>query len=514
MEESKKIIVEEQVQKLFFPYSQVDSIPELKYLTSETSRRLRPIMRYIYQQFNRQRYWIGQGEIWDHVRHFYGGDATEDDCVNDLETLVDNGNLRKEYERQYVRTLEEFHRRRVVYQATALAVEIERFINDLIQRRGGSSALSAGDIDTLLNKLREIDRRLADPLLVTQNTEELSRLWRESYQLFQTFTRNVNDYLGEMRRVEFDKLQKLEGFLRYKDAIVKYLEDFSQGLEISKPLIQDLLTAWQRQGIAEKLFKILSEINSQMPNPDGTFPVSGELYEEYLQQFISIYEWYQQGGGVDMIRQMTTSSIELVLKQALRLVDRYHKGISRRQELADLAQDFSNCSDVNQCSRLAVKSFSLPQVRHVKGSFDVHVPRNMPHDWDSRSKPEVISLNMIKRGVRQRSAGSPINDKSKEEEQLRMQIQKAKDDEVSSISRLFKDGDALRCMDLDVESPVDRRYLLKIIKNCKMSSSRSTRLIDGSKVTLLNSDTRDRGNLYAPDGVLNMPAFILVREAD
>lgn len=507
--------VEEQEKKVFFPYGRLDNIPELKYLTSETSARLRPIMRYLFQNFNRQRYWVNLSEIWEHVRHFYRQDATEQDCVEDLEILISNGNLRKEYERQFLRTLDEFLHRRVIFQLTALSVEIERFINDLEQRRsGGTGRLSASDTEALLNKLKEIERRLSKQDLSPSELEELNGLWHESYQVFQTFTRNANDFLGEMRRVEYEKLQQLDGFLRFKEALVRYLEEFSQGLESTKPLIQNLLHAWKNHGVAERLIKVLVEYNQKVPRPDGTFPEPNILAEEYWEQFDSIYTWYQPNGGVDKIRDMTIFSVELLVKQAARLVDRYRGGISRRQELVKLARRFALCKEISDCMRIAVEAFLIPQVRHVKGTFGVHTPRNMLHDWDSHTQPENIYLRAIKRGTRQRNNGKPIRDRRVEEEELRLRIRKEKDAEVAVINRIFKNGDIIVCENLNVETSEERHLILRIIRECQMNSCGSTRLIDGSTVILRTSVPDGRGIMVAPDGVLNMPAFVLLREVD
>lgn len=499
--------------KLFFSYSLVESIEEIKYLTSEIAHRLRPIMRFIYKEFNRQRYWVPQRDIWNSVKSYYGSDSSEQNLFDDLEILCANKNLRKDYERRYVRSVEEFYHKRIMYQPTALAIEIERFVSDLEQKRGTLGSLNTSQIDSLLKNLLYIDKILTQPR-PSEMAEQLSNLWRDSYRLFQEFTRGANDYLGEMRRVDYEKLQQLDGYLRYKEAVIKYLEEFSYKLEGSKPLIQNLVNTWRKQLLTEQLFSVLADFNSKIPRPDGTFPNFDTLYTEYMEQFDAVHAWYQVGGGVDMIRSMTIASIELVLKQAANLIERYNNGLSRRQELAELARRFAECTQVSECNRLAVESFLLPQVRHIKGIIDVHIPRNMPNDWDERSKPELIELGVIRRGARQRSPGNPIRDRRLEQELLRQKIRAEKEAEVACIKKVFNKGNLLNCESFSVESSEERRLLLKIIRECQVNPHRNLRLIDGTKVSLADNKPKSRGVLTCPDGILNMPAFTIIREDD
>ena len=102
-------------------------ITETKYLTSENTWRYRTILRYFYLQYQKMKYWMYKEEVFGELKknkHFL--DYTMDQCKQDLDVLVEWGNLLPIQDTTKASTVEEFKNKQFRYQLSEYSVEIER----------------------------------------------------------------------------------------------------------------------------------------------------------------------------------------------------------------------------------------------------------------------------------------------------------------------------------------------------------------------------------------------------
>ncbi|WHH59492.1 DUF2397 domain-containing protein [Petroclostridium sp. X23] len=102
-------------------------ITETKYLATENTWRYRPILRYFYVQYEKIKYWMYKEEVYGELRqHELFREYTLDQCKQDLDVLVEWGNLVAVQDTTKAATVEEFKNKQFRYQLSEYAVEIER----------------------------------------------------------------------------------------------------------------------------------------------------------------------------------------------------------------------------------------------------------------------------------------------------------------------------------------------------------------------------------------------------
>ena len=94
-------------------------IIETSYLTTENTKRYRPILRYFYEQYERINYMLYKEEVWNELKEKENFENyTIEMCENDLTQLVNWGNLTALQDTNNVTTVEEFKHRKFRYQLT------------------------------------------------------------------------------------------------------------------------------------------------------------------------------------------------------------------------------------------------------------------------------------------------------------------------------------------------------------------------------------------------------------
>lgn len=72
----------------------IKPIKEVNYLRADNVSRYRLIIRYFFMEYEKIHYWLHREDIYDMMIHTNGyHDYTMDQCQQDLQSLVDWGNL-------------------------------------------------------------------------------------------------------------------------------------------------------------------------------------------------------------------------------------------------------------------------------------------------------------------------------------------------------------------------------------------------------------------------------------
>lgn len=83
------------------------AITETKYLSVDNHARYRLIMRFFYINHEQINYWLNANDVYDEL-HKYIVDYSIDDCRQDLENLVEWGNLINDLDTDNIFKLQEF----------------------------------------------------------------------------------------------------------------------------------------------------------------------------------------------------------------------------------------------------------------------------------------------------------------------------------------------------------------------------------------------------------------------
>lgn len=101
------------------------SITETKYLATDNTYRYRPIMRFFYHKYEEAINWLYKEDIYPYMKDLIP-DYSMEELERDLTTLVDNMSLVTYQDYKNIQSLAEFKNRKLRYQMTDYAIEIER----------------------------------------------------------------------------------------------------------------------------------------------------------------------------------------------------------------------------------------------------------------------------------------------------------------------------------------------------------------------------------------------------
>ena len=105
------------------------TIEESKYLSTENTWRYRTIIRIIYRNYERMKYWLYKEDVFAELKNFDEfSEYTIDNLKNDLDALVNWKNLNAIADTAKVNTIEEFKNREFRYQLSTVTIEIERML--------------------------------------------------------------------------------------------------------------------------------------------------------------------------------------------------------------------------------------------------------------------------------------------------------------------------------------------------------------------------------------------------
>lgn len=500
------------------PARLVRPVDEVRYLVADHAvGRYRVIMRYFFEQHERSRFWLTADEILEHVRRVYDPDYTPDECDRDLGQLVQWRNLAAEQERSRARTVEEFIRKRLRFQITRYAVEVERLLARLERQRGSGGSLDPSYLEGLWDRLVRLDRMLAttgregSAEAGTLDPAQVRTLWREAYEYF-TKTRDfANDYLASLSAARPRDINEFDAFITYKDLLVQHLRRFVHGLIAHADQIAALLRRWRQTGVAERVARLAAAVDAQEPDPETGLPPDVEACRDHrLNEFVSLHNWFCGRGGVDVLQRATTDAIEVIVRQTQRLIDHRRGGVGLQRDLEELAAAFRRCRDLDEAHRLAGLAFGALGTQHLQSEE----PRQVPVDRDvwREAEPVPVELAPIARGPRARGRSEAVADRRAEREEALRRERLRRQEEAALWDAIFAGG-ALDLAEVRLERPELRDRLLEVLGRCFQSPDRSAIAPDGSRIELVASVPGALGRLVAPDGTLYLGRYRLIRHA-
>ncbi|GEC06506.1 hypothetical protein SSP24_41610 [Streptomyces spinoverrucosus] len=153
--------------------------------------------------------------------------ADLDTVVKALDSLVGWGNLRSDPDTARVTAVEDFYRKRFIYQLTQAGEAAEQALSvydEALGRRGALQAVALHDIVTQLRALLVIASD--DEPDAAKAHLALSALAGR----FEALAENARAFMGSLQRTIDLHGVEIEVFLAYKDRLIQYLERFIQDL--------------------------------------------------------------------------------------------------------------------------------------------------------------------------------------------------------------------------------------------------------------------------------------------
>ena len=223
----------------------------------------------------------------------------DDQLAQALEQLVAWGNLRADVDTSRVTTVEDFHRKRSLYQLTAAGQAAEQaitFYEEAIGRRGQLQSVALADIADMLRSLKVLAAE-EDPDPAKVHLQLLSVADR-----FSSLADNAQAFMSALRRAIDFSDGNIDGFLAYKERLIDYINRFITDLANSGAQIAVLLHELEEAG-HERLLLLAARREAADAVPEGAdaAPSSQPSMRACLAGVISTMVRRRSAGSADRV---------------------------------------------------------------------------------------------------------------------------------------------------------------------------------------------------------------------
>jgi uncharacterized protein (TIGR02677 family) len=324
-----------------------------------------------------------------------------------LEQLVIWGNLRADADTGRVSSVEDFYRKRSLYQLTAAGQAAEQAIAfyEAIGRRGQLQSVALADIADRLRSLLVIAGEF-DP-----DPAKVHLLLLSVAERFSSLADNAQAFMSALRRAIDFSDGDVDGFLAYKERLIDYINKFIADLANSGAHIAVLLGDLEAVG-HERLLELAARREAADAVPEG--PDAGAALARAEKQALD--GWRNRWRGLDdwftsrdaghpsqarLLRQAAVTAIKQLIDAVGLLNDRRSGRSDRSADFRVLARWFAEAPDDAAAHRLWRAAFGLCPARHLSVTGET---AGAWHDLPRRGKPNRVRDRSADRGFLRRQA--------------------------------------------------------------------------------------------------------------
>jgi len=337
-----------------------------------------------------------------------------------LEQLVVWGNLRADVDTSRVTTVEDFHRKRCLYQLAAAGQAAEQaiaFYEEAIGRRGQLQSVALADIAERLHSLKVIAAQ-PDPDRAKTHLLLLSLAER-----FTSLADNAQAFMSALRRAIDFSDGDVDGFLAYKERLIDYINKFIADLANSGGQIAVLLGELEVAG-HERLLTLAAGREAADAVPEGADAAGSreraekEALDAWRNRWRGLRDWFRSRDAghpsqARLLRQAAVTAIKQLI-DAVGLLNERRSGW------------FAEAPDDEAAHRLWRAAFGLCPARHLSVTGETaDAWHDLPLGMAWRDAPPIrISPQLRRTGTyERRGKPSQVRDRSADRELLRAQAE-------------------------------------------------------------------------------------------
>ncbi|MCL2540977.1 MAG: TIGR02677 family protein [Nocardioidaceae bacterium] len=340
------------------------------YLSAPNAPIYRRVMRALMAEKERFTVHVRPEQVTEVLRA--GGEPIEAQVVADaLERLADSswGNVLAFPDSSRVTALEDFYRRRMLYQMSRPGEAAERALaqyDAALGTRGSLQSVALEDIVVLLTHLRDTvaDHHAGVPADAARTHQAL----RSLRERFAELAENAVAFMGSIQRTIDLHDADVEAFLAYKEQLIEYLERFIHDLLTRGATIAELLGSIPPEG-AEFLAITAAEREATDAAPGEAETAAAAARDVWLRQWSGLTDWFVSSQGRDseakLLRARARAAIPSLLAVVRSLHDKAGGRTDRTHDYVTLARWFANLDDDGDRHRLWRTAFGLTPVRHL-----------------------------------------------------------------------------------------------------------------------------------------------------
>lgn len=446
--------------------------------------------------------------------------ADLDAVTQALDKLVEWGNLRADPDHARVTAVEDFYRRRFIYQLTRAGEAAEAALgtyDEVLGRRGELQAVALHDIVTQLRALLVIAAEdEPDP---AKSYVALSVLTAR----FTDLADNARAFMGSLQRtIDLHDIE-VEAFLAYKDRLIQYLERFIQDLITLGGRIALLIGELEEQERVGPLLRLAAVREAADAAPEDAERAEAAAYERWTARWSGLTEWFVSGEGREsqarLLRGRALGSIPQLLAVVRQLNERRAGRSDRSADFRTLARWFAQAPDDEARHRLWRVAFGLHSSRHLTVDADTlaertAVPEPASTPW-TEARPLRISPQLRRTGSYERR-GKPrrVADRGEAKRRLAEIAARKTEETRRARERLTTDG-PVRLSRLGGLDPHAFQLFLRLLGDALATWRPGTFTTvatsgDGSmEIRLTALDDGSTAEVRTPDGVFSGPDHLI-----
>ncbi|MCC3772723.1 TIGR02677 family protein, partial [Streptomyces sp. UNOC14_S4] len=372
--------------------------------------------------------------------------AELDAVVKALDSLVEWGNLRADPDTARVTAVEDFYRKRFVYQLTQAGEAAEEALSaydEALGRRGALQAVALHDIVTHLRALLVLGaEEEPDPAKAHLALDALT-------SRFAALAENARAFMGSLQRtIDLHDVEE-EVFLAYKDRLIQYLERFIQDLITLGGRIAQLILELEGGDAIAPLLRAAAAREAADASPEDAEGAEQEAYARWAGRWEGLAAWFISRDGREsqarLLRGRALGAIPQLLAVVRSLNERRAGRSDRSADFRTLARWFAEAPDDEARHRLWRTAFGLYPARHLTVDADtlaVRAARPVPAatPW-AAAEPLRISPQLRRTGSYERR-GKPrrVEDRSEARRHLAEIAAKQAAETAAARARLATDG--------------------------------------------------------------------------
>lgn len=372
--------------------------------------------------------------------------AEPDAVVKALDSLVGWGNLRADPDTARVTAVEDFYRKRFIYQLTRAGEAAEEALgvyDEALGRRGALQAVALHDIVTQLRALLVLAaEEEPDPAKSHLALDALA-------SRFAALADNARAFMGSLQRtIDLHDVEE-EVFLAYKDRLIQYLERFIQDLITLGGRIARLILELEEGRSIEPLLRAAAAREAADASPEEAEHSEREAYLRWAGRWAGLAAWFISRDGREsqarLLRGRALGAIPQLLAVVRALNERRAGRSDRSADFRTLARWFAEAPDDEARHQLWRTAFGLYPARHLTVDAETlatraarPVPAATP--W-AEAEPLRISPQLRRTGSYERR-GKPRKVEDREEPRRRLAEVAAKQsaETAAARARLVTDG--------------------------------------------------------------------------
>ena len=390
----------------------------------------------------------------------------EDDEIDAvLLQLCKWGNLEAHPDTTDVTTVEDFYRKRFLYQLTPEGEAAERAIAhfyEIIRQPGELKTAALSDIHALLEELlqlageRELDRGKVHRTLLTLR------------QRFDELTSKAQAFIGSIQRPSDLHGKDVEEFLVYKEQLIDYLERFIAELVMATSNIAETLRGLEDSGV-DRILRTAGE-RDVADRVDATDADRADAVNLWHARWRGLSAWFigeGQASQAEVLRAQARSAIPALLAAVAGIHDRRVTRSDRTSDLRTLARWFAEVDSEADAHRLWRAAFGLAPSRHLSVDAETLEERDLnpvasQTSW-LEAPPLLISPRLRKSGrYRRRGRPSTVIDRGKEKRHL-AELAAAEAEQIAAAHRRLATGRRMRLSEIGTLELDEFRLFLDLL---------------------------------------------------